>query len=248
MLSRLSIRAVQETKPNLLLARISSSTVQSSEVRNEVDFPRPKRAIYPGKVRMGFLPEEWFQFFYPKTGVTGPYAFGISFLTYLCSKEIFVMEHEYFTGLTLGIMAVYAIKKFGPGVAAALDKEVDSFESGYNSIRDDSIANLNEAIKEEKDAQWRAQGQTLLFDAKRENIGLQLEGVYRQRLIEIHSQVKKKLDYQLETTNVKTRLEQRHMVNWIVDNVRKSISPAQETAALNQCLSDLKGLAAAAKA
>ena len=34
------------------------------------------------------------------------------------------MEHEYYAGLSLGIMAVYAIKKFGPATAAYLDKEV----------------------------------------------------------------------------------------------------------------------------
>lgn len=66
-----------------------------------------------------------FQYFYPKTGVTGPYVFGAGLTTYLCSKEIYVMEHEYYSGLSILIMVVYATKKFGPKVAAYLDKEVD---------------------------------------------------------------------------------------------------------------------------
>lgn len=86
---------------------------------------RPKRAEHGGKVRLGFLPEEWFTFFYNKTGVTGPYVFGAGLMTYLCSKEIYVMEHEYYNGLSLAVMVVFAVKKFGPSLAAYLDKEVD---------------------------------------------------------------------------------------------------------------------------
>lgn len=66
-----------------------------------------------------------FQFFYNKTGVTGPYVFGAGLATYLFSKEIYVMEHEYYSGLSIAIMVIFATKKFGPQLAAYLDKEVD---------------------------------------------------------------------------------------------------------------------------
>jgi len=56
---------------------------------------------------------------------SGPYMFGVSFLTYLCSKEIYVMEHEYYNGLSLAILCIVFVKKVGPTIAKALDKEVD---------------------------------------------------------------------------------------------------------------------------
>lgn len=57
--------------------------------------------------------------------MTGPYTFGVGLWTYLFSKEIYVIEHEYFTGLSLFVMVYYATKKAGPPIAAWLDKEVD---------------------------------------------------------------------------------------------------------------------------
>ncbi|XP_047472429.1 ATP synthase subunit b, mitochondrial-like [Penaeus chinensis] len=244
MLSRLALRSVQEARPFLVAVRPTSTTaVNKATERDEVNFPRRSRPVEPGKVRMGFLPEEWFQFFYSKTGVTGPYMFGVGLTTFLCSKEIYVMEHEFYTGLSILIMAVFAIKKLGPGIANYLDKEIEDIEGSWVKYRLNSVEGIKQAIEDEKKAQWEAEGQKMLFDAKRENVALQLEAAYRERLATVHSEVKKRLDYQLETANVQTRIEQKHMVNWIVNNVKASITPSQEATALKQCFADLKGLA-----
>lgn len=77
-------------------------------------------------------------------------------------------------------------------------------------------------------------------------------------------QVKRRLDYLVDTEEAKTRLRQSHMVQWIVDQVlpefeiktfflnekillffqvRKGISVQQEKAMLQQCIVDLKSLA-----
>merc|ERR1712107_495381 len=79
----------------------------------------------------------------------------------------------------------------------------------------------------------------------RRRLCLQLEGEYRSRLAAAHSAVKKRLDYQVETANVLRRMEKKHMVDWIIGNVKASITPAQEAAALKKCISDLKALSAA---
>merc|ERR1712121_81368 len=134
--------------------------------------------------------------------------------------------------------------KLGPGNAAYLDKEIEEIEGSWVNYRLDSIKHIQDGVEAEKTAQREAEGQSLLFDAKRENVQLQLEAAYRARLATVHGEVKKRLDYQMETANVHKRVEQKHMVDWIVNSVHASITPEQEAAALNKCVADLKALAA----
>lgn len=143
----------------------------------------------PGKVRLGFLPEEWFQFFYSKTGVTGPYAFGVGLMTYLFSKEIYVMEHEYYSGLSLAIMCVLAVKKLGPTVSKYIDEQVDKIETDWNAGRTDELKTRTESIENEKLEQWRADGSLILMDAKKENVALQLEAAFRERSMNVYNEV-----------------------------------------------------------
>merc|ERR1712179_555549 len=153
MLSRVVQRSVKEVRPALVAARPTHTTaVNKAEERDEVNFPRRVRPTEPGRVRMGFIPEEFFQYMYPKTGVTGPYMFGVGVSTYLLSKEI---------------------------------------EGSWVGYRVNSIKHIQDSIEAEKTAQWEAEGQSMLFDAKRENVQLQLEAAYRARLATVHGEVKK---------------------------------------------------------
>lgn len=250
MLSRIAtpsqVRAVLALQParwtQTSAARSSAAGTENSE-RDLVNFPRPVRAVEPGKVRMGFIPEEWFQMFYNKTGVTGPYAFGVGLATFLCSKEIYILEHEYYAGISIGLMVVYAIKTFGPSLASSLDSTVQASDAAFNAGRDEAIKAAKAAIDVEKVEQDRAQSMVMLFDAKKENVALQLEAAYRQNLMKVYGETKRRLDYQVERQAVEQRMEQRQMVDYVIRGVKSAVTQEQEKAALSQCIASLKSLA-----
>ncbi|KAF0312699.1 ATP synthase subunit b, mitochondrial [Amphibalanus amphitrite] len=254
MLSRLALR-VATSRPVVLALRSSSTTAPKPAAaaavakedgeRDLVNFPRRVRPELPDKVRLGIFPEEWFQAFYKKTGVTGPYMFGTGLLTFLFSKEIYVMEHEFYTAITLFLFGTMLYKKVGPSLSEYLDKRIDEYEAGWAEYRGNQTDGLVAAIEEEKKQQWHAEGQQVLFDAKKENVALQLEATFRERQMTVFNEVKRRLDYQVDTQNVAQGFQQKHLVNWVVDQVQKSITPQQEKDAIKQCLAELKGLAKA---
>jgi len=250
MLSRLATQSVAASWGRPLASRaLSTSASKNSDnpwdgpERDLKNFPRRKRAVEPAPCRHHWIPEGYFKMFYPKTGVTGPYAFAATTLTYLLSKEIWVIEHEFVAGLGQLIFLIGVVKMAGPSYVAEIDKEIDAQEDALRRIRQDEIEKCKAAIGAEELAQYNATSYEELIQAKKDAVGLQLEANYRQRLNEAYTQVKKRLDYQLELTNVLRRNEQKHMVDWIISNVRKSITAQQETDALKKCVTDLKAMA-----
>lgn len=43
---------------------------------------------------------------------------------------------------------------------------------------------------------------------------------------------------------VERSIQQKHMVNWIIDNVKKAVAAESDAENLKKCIADLKGLAA----
>jgi len=213
--------------------------------RDTKNFPILTQPEYGPPTRMGIFPATWFEMFYEKTGVTGPYTFGIGLITFLLSKELWVVEHGFTEFLGFWIAVAYLHKKIGPGLAKTLDKTGEEYRAKHWEQPIEAVKSQAQAVVTDGEhAIWQQDGQKMLFEAKRENVDLQLEATYRKRLAEVHQNVKKRLDYQLEVENTQRRFEQNHMVNWIVDSVVKGITPQQEKDSIAKCIADLKGLAA----
>lgn len=239
MLSRLSFRNV----PSQLKA---ASSVGIHTTTAACSAPRMKRPIESPPVRIGFIPDEWFQFFYPKTGVTGPYVFLGGLTTYLLSKEYYVIEHEFYGGVSLLSIYLYVYWKHGDQIGKFFDKKVDEVEAQLNNDKNESLQSLDDGIKALEKEKWRTEGQLMLWDIKKQNIFMQLEATYRERLAKVHREVKNYLDYHAQMDAVERRISQKHMVQWITNSVLKSITPEQEKANLLQCIKELEVLSAKA--
>ena len=73
--------------------------------------PVPPLTQYRGKVCHGLIPEEFFQFLYSKTGVTGPYVLRTGLILYFPSKEIYVINPETISAISTIGLIIYVIKK-----------------------------------------------------------------------------------------------------------------------------------------
>ncbi|NWR31594.1 AT5F1 synthase, partial [Tachuris rubrigastra] len=210
--------------------------------------PLPPLPEKGGEVRHGLIPEEFFQFLYPKTGVTGPYMLGTGLVLYLLSKEIYVINHETVAAACILSVIIYGIKRFGPDVAAFADKLNEEKMAKALAVKNEAIEGLQAAIEEEKKEQWRVEGRSYLFDAKRNNVAMLLEANYRERLMMVYNEVKKRLDYQVAMQTLKRQKEQDYMIQWVEKNVVQSITPQQQKESIAKCILDLKALSRGAHA
>lgn len=105
-----------------------ANSLYNSPERDRENFPDPVQPERHPPVRLGFIPDSWFQAFYEKTGVTGPYMLGVGALTFLLSKEYWVIDHGYVEFLSFWLAMTMLIKKVGPMYKPAAEKYMVDFE------------------------------------------------------------------------------------------------------------------------
>ncbi|XP_006735126.1 ATP synthase F(0) complex subunit B1, mitochondrial-like [Leptonychotes weddellii] len=164
--------------------------------------PVPPLPEHGGKVRLGLIPEEFFQFLYPKTGVTGPYVLGTGLILYFLSKEIYVITAETFSAIsTIGLL-IYVVKKYGASIGEFADKLNEQKIAQLEEVKQASIKQIQDAIDMEKSQQALVHKRHYLFDVQRNNIAMALELTYRERLHRVYKEVKNRLDYHISVQNM----------------------------------------------
>merc|ERR1712168_817538 len=184
-----------------------------------------------------------FKMYKEMAGESAGTVFAVGTISYLLSKEVYVINDESMTLALMLIVGYYLTKTVGPMVSKALDDERLSRLNYLNQMKVDQLANLEEAVAEatEGDAALALRHEFTDIAINREEMNVELE--YRRRLHLVESEVKKRLDYQLDLQSLEQSIEERHMAAWVESEVVKSITEEQEEEALLQCIRDLNGLA-----
>uniref|UniRef100_A0A5S6QQ46 ATP synthase subunit b n=1 Tax=Trichuris muris TaxID=70415 RepID=A0A5S6QQ46_TRIMR len=211
--------------------------------RDVVNFPHPVRKMFPPKTRLGFIPDSWFNAFYEITGVTGPYLLTGGLALLIVQKELLGASHEMTILVTRLALIVFVARKFGHHVARFFEAGLADHEIYKRTIVEMRQSLLKDSIQ---DCKAKIDGYKaivpIIYEAKRENLALQLEADYRHRLAIAHTEVKKRLDYMADVVAVKRKYQARNMVDWVVKEVVKAITPELEKATLQQCIQRLQEL------
>jgi len=212
--------------------------------RDLVNFPHPVTPAYPPKVRFGIFADSLFSIFYPKTGVTGGYLFYGGLAVYLIQKEWFIIDTELRLFGLFGIIFFSVYKLYGAKIAQYMDEmKITELAEKEKYVENNKNVIKNAITTQQQYIDSYTALPPLIAQTKKENVQLQVESAYRQRLQKAHTDVKRRLDYMADLEEAKRRFQRQYMIQWIVDQVKKSVTPQQEKVLLGQCVSDLKALA-----
>ncbi|XP_042531287.1 ATP synthase F(0) complex subunit B1, mitochondrial-like [Dipodomys spectabilis] len=223
MLSQMAVSTVGASAPCLKnAALLGPGVLQTKRIFHTMQpsfVPLPPLPEYGGKVRMGLIPEEFFQFLYPKTGVTGPYVLGTGLILYFLSKEIYVITPETFSDISLPGFISMLLKNMEPLLQNLLIKINEQKNCLTEEVKQASIKQIQEAIDTEKSQQALVQKRHYLFDVQRNNIAMALEVTYQDWLHRVYKEVKNRVDYHISVQHMMHQKEQEHMINWVEDRV-----------------------------
>jgi F-type H+-transporting ATPase subunit b len=113
----------------------------------------------------------------------------------------------------------------------------------YTSVINNSTAMAGKMLHAYEESLARAKGIGQLADARKDIINMALETAYRERMKQMYEAVKRRLDYQVALQNARKDFERTNMINWITNEVKKSITQKQEQDTLQACLNQLRQIA-----
>lgn len=168
---------------------------------------------------------------------------GVGSLSYLLSKEVLILNEEIFIGVFMALVMYNISKAVGPLLGEkvrAMQKE--EFEA-LNANKADQLTGLADQIVEMQKEFDVIDARDQFYDIAKNREEMKQDLVYRQRLHQVNTEVKKRLDYQVDLQTLEKDIEEKHIASWVEAEVLKSIADQPEEETLLQCIKDLNSIA-----
>jgi len=168
---------------------------------------------------------------------------GIGTLSYILSKEIFVLNEEVFIGAFMAFALYNISKAAGPLIGENLRAMQKAEFETLNEAKTAKLTGLTDQIASTKSDFDIIEARDQFYDIAKNREGMKQDLVYRQRLHEVNTEVKKRLDYQVDLQTLEKDIEEKHIASWVEAEVLKSIADQSEEETLLQCIKDLNSIA-----
>lgn len=212
--------------------------------RDLKNFPHPEYQVEAPALNFGMVPTSWCKNVYEKLGVSGVYTLAWGSVFALMSKEWLLFDSHGYEFFVRTLVFTWFLAKVGPILKKQFDGIIaDERRECYEEPLEKAKIACSNNIEVAKNAIWRMEAVGDIYAAKKEMVDLQLESVYRERINQVHKEVKGKLDYQVDMSNLQRTFQQANMVDWIVESVQGSISPQMEKENIKSCIANLSVLA-----
>lgn len=210
--------------------------------RDLKNFPRIKQPLETPPARHGLIPESYFTFLYPKLGASGFYTLTGGFSLFLLSKEWVPIEHHFLAIPTVIIIFSSLLWKYGEKLSEYTSKVMKAQDQEWLDWQQRNI-DLLEDIKQNYKAELAKDNLiNAVYDARENDVSLQLESEYRRRVKKVFDDTKRKLNYLVSVAETENNVTRRNMVNWVIENSTKTIGAKQESEVLDNCIGNLKKL------
>ena len=227
---------------------------QNATVVQDGARPQGPQADYPdlkyhlpydtGKFRLYCIPEAFFNFLHERTGVLGPYILLWGGLITLVSKEYLIFQEEFGAFLAWFVVPPVIATKLAPKIGKAFRTKYNDEMMVLDRLKESKIQQFsNEADALDQDAA-RADSGKEMFDVYSANAENMIEAEVRTRQEQVYEAFKRRLDYQVALQTLEEQVVQKQMVSWVKQEVDKSIRSQSQKEGINQCLKELKALAA----
>lgn len=198
-----------------------------------------------GRTRLYIFPEKFFKLLEPKLGFTGGYSLLFGTMALMMSKEFFVIGSSQCVAITVTLGACTHM------LGRYITPWHDSYEKAEAELRHEMVDNWKahklSLVESEIDGveklKEQAKALPMIQEQRKNNITSSIEAEYMDRQADLVAAVKKNLDYHVSLKNAERDAMQKHMINWIEEQVNESISQQDPQADLDAAIGQLKAMA-----